>query len=123
MAASGLFFGQTTEDTAPVVGAQIEVQSDTYDFGEIQKGADGTCVFTLKNVGFEPLIISKCDKTCGCTVPSCDNDPVLPGGTTEVTVKYDTQRVGPFQKSVKVHSNAENQPLLILKIKGTVLAN
>lgn len=101
-------------------GPVISIQSDTYDFGEIKKGDNGTCVFELKNDGFEPLIISKCDKTCGCTIPKCNHDPILPGETTEVEVTYDTNRLGPFQKSVKVHSNATNSPLLVLKIKGKV---
>lgn len=106
--------------TAEVAGPVVSLESDTFDFGTIQKGGNGTCTFELKNDGFEPLIISKCDKTCGCTIPKCNPDPVLPGETTEVEVTYDTSRLGPFQKSVKVHSNASNTPLLVLKIKGTV---
>ena len=44
------------------IGAVVSIQSDTYDFGEIKKGDNGTCVFELKNDGFEPLIISKYDQ-------------------------------------------------------------
>ena len=102
------------------IGAVVSIQSDIYDFGEIKKGDNGTFVYSLKNDGFEPLIISKCDKTCGCTIPKCNHDPILPGETTEVEVTYDTNRLGPFLKSVKVHSNATNTPLLVLKIKGKV---
>ena len=109
-----------TVSSAEVAGPVVSLSSDTFDFGNIQKGDNGTCVFELKNDGFEPLIISKCDKTCGCTIPKCNHDPILPGETTEVEVTYDTNRIGPFQKSVKVHSNASNTPLLVLKIKGTV---
>lgn len=101
-------------------GAVISIETDTFDFGTIRKDGNGTCIFELTNSGFEPLIISKCDKSCGCTIPKCNHEPILPGETTEVEVTYDTSRVGPFQKSVKVHSNATNTPLLVLKVKGTV---
>ena len=75
------------------IGAVVSIQSDIYDFGEIKKGDNGTFVYSLKNDGFEPLIISKCDKTCGCTIPKCNHDPILPGETTEVEVTYDTNRL------------------------------
>lgn len=100
--------------------AMIEAQQDLHDFGTIEKGAPASCTFLVKNTGFEPLILSKCQKTCGCTIPECSPDPILPGETGEVKVSYDSSRIGPFQKSVKVYSNAVNEPVLVLRIKGKV---
>lgn len=114
--------GQAQPSEAVTVGGpNLSVDTETYDFGSIEKGSDGSCVFVVTNTGDQPLIISKCDKTCGCTVPKCDPKPVTTGETSEIVVTYDTKRVGPFTKSVKVHSNDPDEPLKILKVTGTVV--
>jgi hypothetical protein len=56
-------------------------------------------------------------------VPKCDTAPVKPGEKTVITVKYDTNRVGPINKSVTISSNATNAPEKIVRIKGTVEAS
>lgn len=104
-------------------GAMITLDKEVHDYGTIDKGADGTCTFTVTNTGTEPLIIDKCKGSCGCTVPKCDKAPVMPGETSEITVKYDTKRVGPITKSVTITSNAVNEPTKVIRIKGTVVNN
>jgi hypothetical protein len=44
----------------------------------------------------------------------------MPGQVDEITVKYNTHRVGPFRKTITVYSNAENS-VVILKIRGKVI--
>jgi hypothetical protein len=94
-----------------------------HDYGTIQQGADGACVFTVTNSGTEPLIISRCKGSCGCTVPQCDKAPIAPGATSSITVKYDTKRIGPINKSVTITSNAANEPTKVIRIKGKVEAS
>lgn len=100
--------------------AKIEFDSDTIDYGTIEKGADGVRVFKFKNTGEAPLIITKVKSSCGCTVPKKPEEPIMPGMTGEITVKYDTERVMPFRKTITVTSNADT-PVVALKIKGTVV--
>jgi hypothetical protein len=88
----------------------------------MQQNADGNCVFTVTNDGTEPLIISRCKGSCGCTVPQCDKDPIMPGATSSIKVKYDTKRVGPINKSVTITSNASNEPTKVIRIKGKIEA-
>jgi len=104
-----------------ITGPAIELDKDVHDYGEVDNGGDGTCEFTVKNIGTEPLIISKCKGSCGCTVPQCDKAPVAPGETSGIKVKYDTKRTGPINKSVTITSNAVNEPTKVIRIKGTVL--
>jgi len=99
--------------------AKIEFKSDTVDYGQIEKGADGTRIFQFTNTGNAPLIISKVNSSCGCTIPKSPKDPILPGKNGEIQVKYDTQRVGPIRKAITVISNADT-PTVVLKIKGDV---
>ncbi|WP_412984277.1 DUF1573 domain-containing protein [Pontimicrobium sp. IMCC45349] len=100
--------------------AKIEFESETIDYGTIEKGANGVRVFKFKNTGNAPLIISKVKSSCGCTVPKKPKGPIMPGETGEIEVKYDTKRVMPIRKTITVTSNAD-RPTVALKIKGTVV--
>jgi len=112
-----LGFTTTAQDAA----AKIEFKTETVDYGEIAKGADGVRVFEFTNTGDAPLIISKVSSSCGCTIPKKPEAPILPGKTGEISVKYDTNRVGPIRKAITVISNADT-PTKVLKIKGEIKA-
>ncbi len=100
--------------------AKIKFKAETIDYGTIEKGSDGVRVFEFTNTGDAPLIISSVKSSCGCTIPSKPKDPILPGKTGEIKVKYDTNRVNPIRKTITVISNAET-PTIALKIKGLVV--
>lgn len=109
---------QVTNENA----AQISVDKEVHDYGTITQGDDGSCIFTVTNTGKEPLIISLCKGSCGCTVPACPQEPIAPGETAEISVKYNTNRVGPINKSVTITSNAGGEPRKVIRIKGQVKA-
>jgi hypothetical protein len=92
-----------------------------HNYGDINQNDDGRCEFTFKNEGKEPLILSNVRSSCGCTVPEWPRQPILPGESEVIKVKYDTKRVGPINKNVQVYSNAKTSPV-VLKIEGKVLA-
>jgi hypothetical protein len=100
--------------------AKFQFESETVDYGEIQKGSDGVREFVFTNVGNEPLIVTEVKSSCGCTVPEKPKDPIAPGEKGVIKVKYDTKRVGPIRKTITVYSNAD-EPIKALKIKGTVI--
>ncbi|GAB5400609.1 MAG: DUF1573 domain-containing protein [Aureisphaera sp.] len=102
--------------------ANIEFKQETVDYGQIAKGSDGVRSFEFTNTGNEPLIISDVKSSCGCTVPEKPKDPVQPGESSVIKVKYDTKRVGKIRKTITVYSNA-SEPIKALKIKGEVLAD
>jgi hypothetical protein len=113
----------TTVAAAPVEGgAKIEFKKETHDYGTIKNGADGSCTFEFKNTGDSPLIISNAKGSCGCTVPEWPKEPIAPGATGSIKVKYDTMRTGAINKSVTITSNATNSADKIVFIKGEVLA-
>ena len=101
--------------------AKIEFKEETVDYGTVEKGSNGVRVFEFTNTGNAPLIVTKVSSSCGCTIPKKPEEPILPGKTGEIQVKYDTNRVGPIRKAVTVISNAET-PTKVLKIKGEVKA-
>jgi len=101
---------------APVVKFETEI----IDYGIIKQGSDGVRVFTFTNTGNSTLIISEAQKSCGCTVPSHPKEPILPKTSSVIKVKYDTKRLGTFNKTVTILSNA-NRPSITLRIRGTVV--
>lgn len=103
-------------------GAIIEFEKDVHDYGEVPHMGNGTYSFIFKNTGTEPLVISNAKGSCGCTVPSWPKEPIAPGKSAKIDVTYDTKRVGPISKSVTITSNAENTPVKVLRIQGTVLS-
>ncbi len=113
-----LSMGVYAQDTT----AKIEFKSETIDYGEISKGSDGVRVFEFTNTGNAPLVISNVRSSCGCTIPKKPEEPILPGKTGQIEVKYDTNRVGPIRKAITVTSNADTATK-VLKIKGTVKAD
>jgi hypothetical protein len=104
-----------------VEGAGMVFENETIDYGTIAHNADGKREFVLTNNGNKPLIISNAAGSCGCTVPTTPKEPIMPGAKAVIGVKYATDRVGAFTKTVTVTSNAEGMPTKVLTIKGTVL--
>lgn len=90
-----------------------------HDYGTMVQGADGNCEFVFTNKGQKPLILSNVRASCGCTVPSWPQEPILPGNTGTIKVGYNTSIIGGFSKIVTVVSNAANSQV-ILTIKGNV---
>ena len=103
-------------------GAKLDFEKDVHDYGTVENGGNGTCTFEFTNTGNAPLIISNAKGSCGCTVPSWPKEPIAPGATSKITVKYDTKRPGAINKSVTITSNAVNEPTKVIRIKGNVKA-
>jgi len=100
--------------------AQIKFETLIHDYGKILKDSDGKFKFIFTNTGKEPLILSQPRSSCGCTVPTWPKKPILPGKSDEIEVTYATNRVGPFDKTVTIMSNAKT-PVVVLKIQGEVV--
>ncbi|GAB1309699.1 hypothetical protein KH5_23820 [Urechidicola sp. KH5] len=112
--------GLNAQETVVADGPIFKFDEEVIDYGKIEKGSDGHRVFTFTNVGNAPLIIEKVKGSCGCTVPTKPEGAVMPGEKGEIKVKYDTNRIGGFSKTVTITSNA-TEPLKRIKIKGIVL--
>jgi hypothetical protein len=106
-------------------GAKIEFSSpdNTIDYGKVYKDTDsGIRSFEFKNTGDVPLIISNVQSTCGCTIPTKPTEPIMPGKTGKIDVKYNMSP-GPIRKTITVECNAINieNGKVAIKIKGEVL--
>lgn len=100
----------------------ITFDRTTHDFGKINE-ADGrvTTVFTFRNEGMSPLVLSNVRASCGCTTPKWTKEPVEPGQEGQITVTYNPNgRPGHFQKTITVTSNAKEATTKLF-IKGEVI--
>ena len=100
----------------------IKFSKLVHDYGTVQKEGDGNCEFEFSNTGKEPLVLSDCRSSCGCTVPQWNREPILPGKKGTIKVHYDTKRVGPINKTITVLSNAKTSSV-VLRIQGNVVDN
>ncbi len=112
---SGVSFAQ-----ASAGGPEISFEEEVHDFGKMKQYGDATTNFVFTNTGNEPLIISNARGSCGCTVPTWPRQPIQPGESASIKVKYDSKRIGPINKSVTITSNAVNTPNKVIRIKGHI---
>ena len=113
-------FAQTESKKEEVKGPGISFDKMVHDYGNVVKGGDGESTFTFTNTGTEPLILSAVRSSCGCTTPFWTSEPVMPGKTGEIKVRYNTNSAGTINKSVTVSSNAVDSPTTVLRITGKV---
>ena len=109
------------QDAKTQSGPEIEFEKTVHDYGDVLYNGNGECEFRFTNTGNEPLLIQKPKSSCGCTIPSWPQEPILPGESDIIKVTYRTNRPGIINKTVTVTSNARKNSTVVLRIKGRVL--
>lgn len=99
----------------------IEFEEPVFNWGKIEQGEIIQNVFTFKNTGHDPLIISNAKGSCGCTVPRWPKEPIMPGESATLLVRFDSNnKKGLQSKRVTITTNTE--PInTYLTIKGEIL--
>ena len=115
---SNISLSQELDDSKP----EFKFETETINYGKIISGSDGVRVFEFTNIGKSPLIISRVQASCGCTVPKKPDQPIMPGEKGKIEVSYDTKRLGGFSKAITIFSNAKNERKMV-KIRGYVEKN
>lgn len=112
--------GQASEARAKTT---IQFEETVHDFGKLKQGDVAEHSFKFTNTGKEPLIIENAQGSCGCTVPSYPKEPVAPGASGEIQVKFNSAgKSNAQQKTVTLTANTE--PIqTILTIKAFVEAD
>lgn len=94
----------------------------THEFGVVLWKHPATAVYTVKNDGDKPLVITNVTTSCGCTVAEWTQTPIAPGATGTVSSTFDAKALGHFQKSIGVYCNASDLPIY-LTLRGEVSAD
>ena len=128
LAAAILFFGlaftgKAQESATPNIdpnAPELKFDNEIIDYGVIDYDANTVREFKFKNTGKSPLILSNVQVSCGCTnVDGWPKEPIAPGKSATFKVKYDSKRVGKFDKKITVTSNSKT-PSTVLTIRGEV---
>ncbi len=98
----------------------ISFEEKLFNYGTIEQNSDGTHDFNYTNTGKEPLVFSNVRSSCGCTVPEWSKKPLLSKEQGTIRVKYDTKRIGRFNKTISIYSNAK-EPMMVIRIQGEVV--
>ena len=103
-------------------GPEIIFEQTKHDFGKVEESIHYAIHrFPFTNTGNAPLYIQQVHTSCGCTTPDWTRDSILPGGKGFIEARFETNnRIGTFQKSITVYSNAVQAPLVHLDIEGEV---
>ncbi len=103
--------------------AQIKVEQDIHDFGDIELNTFVDHTFFIKNTGTDTLTIINTHASCGCTAAVMDNMKIAPNGISRLKVKYDAHNkgLGPVTKTITVSSNSRTEADKVLRIKGKVV--
>ena len=95
-------------------------EETVYNFGTILEGDIVTKEFNFTNTGTAPLLIVKASSTCGCTIPEWPKEPILPGNTGSIKVKFNSlDKMGDQNKVVTIFANTFPNTTKIA-IKGKV---
>ena len=93
---------------------KAEIDFGTFPMNEVKEGK-----FLLTNTGQNLLVIHDVVTSCGCTKVEYNKPPVRPGETTELTVRYEADETGHFNKAITIYSNAVGSPHK-LRVRGQV---
>ena len=115
----GLAQAQESGETKTADGPMMTFETMIVEYGTIEQGSEPLRVASFTNTGTEPLVISNARGSCGCTVPDWPKEPIMPGETSQIEIRYDTKRVGPINKTVKITTN-DAVGTHVLQVKGLI---
>jgi hypothetical protein len=112
--------GQASQTRAKTTWA---FEKSEHDFGKLKQGESAEYKFKFTNTGKEPLIIENAQGSCGCTVPNYPKEPIAPGATGTIDVRFNSAgKSGAQQKTVTLTANTDPSITTMLTIKADVEA-
>ena len=98
--------------------SKITFKETIHDFGKVKQNRPVTCIFIFTNTSNEEIAITEVQRSCGCTTPDWNQDPVLKGKTGKISVAYNSSNIGEFSKSISIKFS--NGDMEFLTLKGIV---
>jgi len=100
--------------------AYFSLEKKSVNFGEIKMGSTKTIQLSFTNTGKKTLVLTDVFTNCGCTTVDWPKDPFLPGKSGIIKITYNPTETGPFNKSVWIYTNAQNDSEII-QIEGIII--
>lgn len=96
---------------------KVRIVSELIDLGTYSKDETRSASFVMINTGDRPLVIRDVTTDCQCTLAKWSKDEVVPRDSVTITVNYNNDNLGKFQKLVYVNANVKSPITLILRGK------
>ncbi|MGC4103883.1 DUF1573 domain-containing protein [Ferruginibacter sp.] len=92
---------------AQTISNSVVFEERIHDFGTImEKNGKVSHVFTFRNAGKTPVVVTDVFSACGCIGNVITKEPVKPGGKGKVTITFNPEyKSGFFSKELVVYSN------------------
>lgn len=110
----------TTVALTAVAQPRFTSNTEMYSFGQIEWKHPVTAQYTITNTGDQPLVLTEVEPDCACSVAQWTKTPIAPGAKGTISVTFDAEALGHFQKSVAIYTNAQPH-LVYLKFNGEVV--
>lgn len=99
---------------------EIKFDTTSHDFGTVKLGESKTFEFTFKNTGEGNLVILDSNVFCNCMKLTLPKEPIAPGQTGKIIMKFTGEAVGDFMKNAQIYTNSP-KPMIRLNIEGKVV--
>ena len=103
-----------------IEGPVMTLESDFVDYGEMVQNGEPIRKISYTNTGTAPLIIKNARGSCGCTVPTWPKEPIMPGESAEIKIRYDTKRLGKINKTITITTNETVDNKHVIKVIGKI---
>ena len=106
------------DPSAPVMTFKV----DTMNFGTVTQGTIVERDYVFTNTGKSPLVITDAQGSCHCTVPKFPTEPIAPGKTGTIHVKFDSAGKMNYQDKTATITSNNRDGVVIIHLQGTVIA-
>lgn len=112
----GLYGIESSGHDSPI----IHLEDSIIVFEAVYTGENVDKQIKVTNTGTRELRISNVRGSCGLRVLAFPRQEIKPGESAYINIRYDTSRIGNFERILTIHSNAAKHTLK-LHIRGEVL--
>lgn len=92
----------------------VSLSEDKIDLGDFSWDKRKEVEVVVVNTGKVPLVINDVITSCGCTTIEYSKEPIQPGKSLNLKIKYQADRPEHFNKTISVFCNAEGSPFRLV---------
>ncbi len=92
---------------------RVHFEQQTQELGTLLWQTPRTVGFPFTNKSTSAVRIKKVRTDCGCTKAEWPKTSIEPGGSGKITVTYDAELLGHFNKGIAVYTDADSVPYML----------
>ena len=99
------------------------LSSNVWDMGQVKSGTVQERTFAFKNEAKKTVTVSSIQTSCGCTGTQIKEKVLIPGHSTDITVRFDSKgyRSGPLEQFIYINTDDTDNPVIKYIVKIEVI--